>query len=34
MYHIFHVLEELNAEEIADDSAAGSAKSLCFGTKT
>jgi hypothetical protein len=34
LYHIFHVLEELNAEEITNDSAAYSAKNLCFDTKT
>jgi hypothetical protein len=34
IYRIFHVLEELNAEEITYDSAAHCAKNLCFDTKT
>jgi hypothetical protein len=34
IYHIFYVIEELDAEEITDNRTAGSAKSLCFDTKT
>jgi hypothetical protein len=34
IYHMFLVLEELDAEDIGDDSVADSAKNLCFDTKT